>query len=302
MARPPLQIPDPGSPRRTLWLGVALIALTAVAALLVLVLVSVFTAAARTPVARSASVFAAGAPAGTSRSCPRDDRGPPAPEQVRDGARRMLVPPGVVSLRVCRYNGMNASAGVPQWGLRGAGVTSRRSRIARIVSELDAIRPSRGSYSCPFSDASDVIASFAYRSPPRVVVTVDTGGCNAVTNGHVRRLALGRPAVALIESVAAPVTMHGWPAVVGHVRLCGGPAPGRCWIQDYGRGDRVMVRNATGAWLALAAVSHGRFRFRIAAAGDFTFALYAGNTLLGRLHARAAADGTTRIVFTIPVP
>lgn len=302
MARPWLHPPDPGSPRRTLWLGVALIALTALAALLVLVLVSVFTAAARTPGARGASALRAGAHAVTSRSCPPDDRGQQAPAQVRDGARRELVPPGAISLTVCRYNGMNASDGVPQWGLRGAGATSRRSRIARIISALDAIRPRHGAYSCPFSDASDVIAGFTYRAPPRVVVTIDTGGCNTITNGHVRRLALGRPAVALIESLAAPVAMHRWPVVVGRVRLCGGPAPGRCWTQSYGHGDRVLVSDATGAWLAMAAVSRGRFRFRIAAAGDYTFALYAGNALLGRLHARIAARGTTRIVFTIPVP
>lgn len=55
--------------------------------------------------------------------CGLDDREHTFPETIRTGSRHELVPPGAVSLTVCRYNGMNAAHGVPQFGLLGVGAT-----------------------------------------------------------------------------------------------------------------------------------------------------------------------------------
>lgn len=280
----------PQSPRSLVLLACALIAATAVAALLVMVV----TARAQT----SGSLV-----------CPHDDRSQSAPTQIRTGARKELVPPGATTLTVCRYNGMNAFGGVPQWGLRGAGATDKRSQINKIIAGLDALKPTRGVYNCPFSDSSDVVATFGYGSGPGVVITMDTGDCNTVSNGHVRRLGLGKPIVAQIESLAKPVTGQSWASVRGHLRLCGGPAPGRCWTSGFGicaphcmSANRVVADNSKGLWIAMAPVSKGRFHFTVASPGTDEFYLYADNRMLVKTRARVIAGRTITVVFTLAVP
>jgi hypothetical protein len=242
------------------------------------------------------------APKAVSTACPPDDRAPSVRSPVRTDERKMLVPPGVVRLTVCRYNGMNAFGGAPQWALRGAGATAHRPLIRRIIAGLDALKQTQGSYNCPFSDSSDDVVTFEYASPPGVVVTMDTGDCNTVTNGHVRRLGLGKPVVSEIQSVAKPVTRQTWAAVRGHLRLCGGPAPGRCHIESYDRSDRILVSGPNGLWIAMATIQRGRFAFEVAASGTYTFGVYAGNTLIRQLRRRVTVGRTTRVVFLIPIP
>jgi hypothetical protein len=273
----------PAHPRRLATLTGCLI----VAATLAAVAVMAFTAEAQTA---------------TSVVCPPEDRAQPAATAVRPGARKTLVPHGATALIVCRYNGMNALGGAPQWGLRGAGASDDPRQVRRIAAALDALRPTHGVRSCPMDDGSAVNATFAYGSPPGVTVTIDTGGCNVISNGHVRRLGLGSPVIAAVTALAKPVGGLRWASVRGHLRLCGGPAPGRCRIEDYNGPDRVTVTSANGLWLAMANVIQGRFAFRIAGSGTYTFGLYAGNAPVKKLRARVTAGRTTRIVFVLPIP
>ena len=243
-----------------------------------------------------------------SHVCGLDDRGPIWPVSVRTGAKKVLVPRGATSLTVCRYNGMNAVGDAPQFALRGVGVTADHATIARLVDELDALKPARGAYNCPMDDDSQDVASFGYASGPSVVVTVGTNGCNNVTNGHVRRLGLGKPVVAQLSALAQPINTFKWATVAGRVRLCGGPAPGRCWFQKeaYPYASRAVAVNSSGLWVAMAQLSHNRFRFTIAAPGSYRFELMGSgqhlNTVIARTKASVQAGAITNVVFTIPVP
>jgi hypothetical protein len=264
----------------------SLIAATALATLLMLVL------DARAQTTDGASVV-----------CPPDDRSQSSvPTQLRSGERKTLVPPGATTLIVCQYNGINAFGGAPRWGLLSAGATSNRAKVKRIVTGLDALKPTRAMRMCPMDDGSAVVATFGYRSAPGVVVTIETNGCNAITNGHVHRDGLGRFSMAQIEALAKPVMDRGWATVRGRLRLCGGPAPGRCYIENLDNHDRVIVTGSNGKWLATAAVNHGRFAFKIASPGTYTFGFYTGNTLVRKLRERVTLGKTTRVVFLIPIP
>lgn len=212
-----------------------------------------------------------------------------------------LVPHGAMQLTICDYNGMNATTSTPQFGLLAAAQTRSTATMRRITAELDALKPSHGTTNCPFDDASQAVLSFHYGSAD-VILDVGTNGCNEITSGSIHRLALGAPVVAQIEKLAQPVTGLRWATVVGHLRLCGGPAPGRCYIENYDGGDRVVVHAPGDPWLAMATIEHGRFRFRVAAAGTYTFAFYAGNTLVKQLRRRLVAGRITHVVFLIPIP
>lgn len=203
---------------------------------------------------------------------------------------------------------MNANSSVPQFGLLGVGVTADHTTIARLTDDLDALKPARGVFSCPMDDGSQDVAAFSYPSGPSVVVTVGTNGCNNITNGHVRRLGLGKPVVAQLSALAKSVTGLKWATVVGHIRLCGGPAPGRCWFQKetYPYASRAVATNSSGLWVAMAQLSHNRFRFTIATPGRYSFELMGSgkhiNTVISRTKATVQAGATTTVAFTIPVP
>lgn len=214
----------------------------------------------------------------------------------------MLVPPGATTLTVCGYNGMNAWGGAPRWGLLAAGATANRTQIKRIVAELDALKKTHGVYMCPMDDGSAETLTFGYASPPGVVVTVGTNGCNAITNGRVHRQGLDAPVLSQIESLAKPLSGSNWATVRGHLRLCGGPAPGRCYIENYDNHDRVIVSGPSGLWLATAPVSRGRFAFQAASPGTYTFDFYAGNMLVKQMRKRVTTGQTTSVVFLISIP
>jgi hypothetical protein len=255
----------------------------------------------------SARASGSGSSSGTkSLVCSLDDRTPQWPITLRTGVRRTLVPPGAVSLTVCRYNGMNALGGTPQFGLRGIGVTSDRATIGQFTRELDALKPTHGIYNCPFDDDSEDLVSFGYDSGASVLVTVDPGGCNEITNGHVKRLGLDKPVVAQIGALAAkPVKGLTWATVVGHIRLCGGPAPSRCWTSGSMVGQ-VVADNSSNVWVAMSQQHKGRCRFTIATPGHYTFrAMGTGkqtNAVLAKTSATVRAGVTTNVVLTIPVP
>lgn len=253
---------------------------------------------------------------GTTDRTPQTDGAPIKGAKIRRGADTTLVPKGAIALTICFYNGMNATRAAPQFGLSGIGVTHRARALARLTTELDAIRAVKPgpAYSCPSDDDSRAILAFEYRSGPDDTVTVGMRGCNAVTNMAQQTisyprvaaiphyLALGAPVIHQIAALSKPVIGQRWATVVGHLHVCGGPYPGLCHIENYDRNDRVVVRAAGDPWIAMAQLEHGRFRFRVAASGTYTFTFYSGNTLVRKLRARVTAGRTTHVVFLIPVP
>jgi len=155
-----------------------------------------------------------GAPVSSS-VCPAGDRTPIVSRSP--GASSSLVPRGAVSLTVCRYSGLagdpQSPRGVAPHRLVGAGTTGSRATIARVSAALDAIRPARPGvrYGCPADFGTKLLALFAYRSGPGDVVTIDLSGCNAITNGHLRRLGLNAPVIGQLSGLAAPLTHSGAP-------------------------------------------------------------------------------------------
>jgi hypothetical protein len=251
---------------------------------------------------------------GTTDRTPQTDGRPFKGVKIRRSADTSLVPKGAITLTICAYNGMNATRTTPQFGLSGIGDTATPTMLARITAELDAIRVVKpgAAYNCPADDASEAILYFGYRSRPGDVVTVGMRGCNAVTNmaqqtisvpdaaAIPHHLALGAPVIQQIAALAKPVKLR-WATVVGHLRLCGGPAPSRCYIENYGSDGRVVVHAAGDPWIAMASIDRGRFHFRVAASGTYTFGFYTGNTLVKKLRARATAGQTMQVVFLIPI-
>ncbi len=189
---------------------------------------------------------------------------------------------------------MNALGGTPQFGLRGIGVTADRATIEQFTRELDALKPTHGIYNCPFDDDSEDLAWFNYDSGPSVLVTVDPGGCNEITNDHVKRLGLDKPVVAQIGALAAkPVKGLKWATVVGHIRLCGGPAPSRCWTSGSLVGQ-VVADNSSNVWVAMSQQHKGRFHFTIATPGRYTFKAMGTGKQTNAVVAKTSRDRTRR--------
>lgn len=253
-----------------------------------------------------AALSRAGARAGTAAArsvvCPRDDRHRLWPAQIRAGARIQLVPPGAATLTICGYNGINPSQHAPQFGLTGTGATRTARVIDEITSAIDSLKPATGIVNCPIDQRSQEVLTFSYPSGPPVVVAVDPGGCRQVDNGRLERLALGSPLATEVTALTTPVTGIRWPRVAGHLRLCGGPAPGRCFIENINGNDRILAVDSKGRWLAIAPVRGGRFSFTIARPGRYTFKLVAGRQVVKTRRQSVAMGRTTRVVFLIPVP
>jgi hypothetical protein len=76
--------------------------------------------------------------------------------------------------------------------LKRAALVSDPETIAKVVADLDALRPIRGAFSCPTSDGSQVLALLAYPNGRRVTVSIATGGCGIVTNGNLVRTIANR--------------------------------------------------------------------------------------------------------------
>ncbi len=145
--------------------------------------------------------------------CPSNDRTAIVAKAPAAGAS--LVPRGAVSLTVCRYNGLAGDPrsvhGVAARKLVAAGTTGNSSMIAKVTTELDAIRPTRPgvSYGCPADFGTKLMAFFAYPSRRGDVVTVDLSGCNTITNGHVHRLGRNAPVIGQLTGLAARLAPSG---------------------------------------------------------------------------------------------
>jgi hypothetical protein len=241
------------------------------------------------------------------RGCSRDDAGQIWPAEIRAGSKHTLVPAGAISLVVCGYNGMNATSSVPEFGLTGAGTSEDPATVGRITSELDAIKPTPANavYSCPMQDGSQDIATFGYRAGPSVVVTLDTGACN-ISNRYVMRTGLGAPVVSRVMGLAKPAKLR-WASVVGHITLCGGPAPSRCHTVGFNGDDTIVATNPEGRSVASARAHGGRFRLLIASAGPYEFSLQTSIHNLTRatnspVKVTVNPRGTTLVVFHVAIP
>jgi len=111
----------------------------------------------------------------------------------------------------------------------------------------------------------------------------------------MRRLVLSSVcAVALLACACASAARDG--RVSGSIRLCGGPAPSRCFDQDgtvsvLGRHDRLLATQRT---------AHSRFSFTLPA-GSYTLLARTGGTRAQRRVAITAAR-TLRVNIVIAVP
>jgi len=104
-------------------------------------------------------------------------------------ARNVLAPPGAISIRLCRYAGLNARA---RLGLVSARTLTGASHVTALTRELDRL-PSGplGPVACPSDDGSQILAILSYPTGWTVPITMGLSGCNSVTNGIVRRTASG---------------------------------------------------------------------------------------------------------------
>jgi hypothetical protein len=226
------------------------------------------------------------------------------PVSGRPGATTKLVPPTPVAVLLCHYTGMTEPAPLsipaPAFTLESQRLVRSAQQASSLAAGLDALPPNKGVYSCPADFGQEVIAWFRYASGVADPVTLQVGGCDGVTNGHVSRLGVDGSAVTkLMGLVPAPR-----PAVVRvEVRLCGGPAPGGCHISSFtscqsGHGscveaDRAAIVAGDGDTVALIP-------------GSYTFKLLGessgrpGHTLQSK-GATVAAGATTEVVFTVDV-
>jgi hypothetical protein len=251
----------------------------------------------------------------------------------RTGVRVTLVPAGVVQVLLCRYDG---PFGVPRahvanrFRLVARRLILERSRAGKLAAELDGIPQAQsGVYGCPSGTAAAIVAYFRYGSGPLDPVRVELSGCMTATNGHVTRPA-GIANTTVLDNLEALI--HATPprsgghrtagaltaTIDGHLLLCGGPAPGRCFVTTIGgcappagcsRSDRVVAIGSAGAIVAQQRLRfpwpNGRFRLRVPP-GQYAVELLADGA---RIHDRvmqtkgatAHAGHTTTVVFLFNV-
>ncbi|MHB8691801.1 MAG: hypothetical protein ACYDHH_11180 [Solirubrobacteraceae bacterium] len=253
-----------------------------------------------------------------SASCPKRDPG--SKTSRRPGAAAALVPSGAVALRLCLYN----TIGLPQQGAVNGLISTRAitapGTIAGIASKLNALAPpSRYPLACTLELSDNIVAYFSYGGGPANPVAIQPYGCLKISNGRLVRYG-NRTLVdqihALIPSPRVPLGPG--PVVIstiaGELQVCGGPAPGRCRVENFTicgppsgcvTADRVLVVR-DGAKVASARLRHGRFsvivqpeRYTVELLGDGR--RVHGNVLQQKT-VNAAKWRTTRVKFGIEVP
>jgi hypothetical protein len=86
--------------------------------------------------------------------------------------------------------------------------------------------------------------------------------------------------------------------IVGSIRLCGGPAPGRCFSQA----GTVTLYNAQQHLLSTKHTKSGRFSFTVSP-GTYTLQAGVGGTArTGKQTVVAHAHRTTKVNVVIPIP
>ncbi len=118
-----------------------------------------------------------------------------------------------------------------------------------------------------------------------------------------------------VGSSVAARRLAGTATVTGYVRLCGGPAPGRCYIEEVGfcqppqgcvTSDRVAAIDARGRRVATQRLHHARFTLHLAP-GRYTIELLGdGRRVHGRVmqrrKVRAEAHRTAVVRFFFAIP
>ncbi len=95
-----------------------------------------------------------------------------------------MAPAGASELRLCRYAGLSAR---PALKLRRSALVTSPTMVGTLVADLDALQPIKGAFSCPTSNGAQVLVLLAYPDGHRLTISVGTGGCGIVTNGHLVR-------------------------------------------------------------------------------------------------------------------
>jgi hypothetical protein len=127
-------------------------------------------------------------------SCPA--KLPPTIVSARPGAQQELVPPGVRSLLLCSYHGLNPASTAGE--LVKARSVSAPAELDWLARTFDALRARTGLSGCPMDDGSAIVALFGYSTAPTDLVSVGLTGCRIVQNGHLTRSASLPPGPALI--------------------------------------------------------------------------------------------------------
>ncbi len=144
--------------------------------------------------------------------------------------------------------------------------------MSELLGELDRLpAPPSGALACPDDDGSQIAVILAYPDGHQVTITVELTGCNMVTNGSVKRAALG------VGSASAS-----WPPLIVQLeRLASGrPRP------DSGSAS-VLAR---GRWSVLARSPLGT-RYGPVFVWDGRELLELGGTAGGRLGGAASDSG-----------
>jgi hypothetical protein len=179
-------------------------------------------------------------------------------------AREDLVPKGPVALRLCRYFGRSTALPL---ALARSQLLTQSALVASLVTEFDALPPFPPLVHCAADDGPRVLALLVYAGGEHVTVALDTTDCHRVTNGNLVRLGSGyadSPSAVVAQRLSTELSKLTAPAsgdahVTGLIRLCGGPAPGRCFTQTA----TVSVLDRAGDVVATERTSHGRFSFAL---------------------------------------
>ena len=103
-------------------------------------------------------------------------------------SQRELAPAGADAIRLCRYSGLNDH---PRLTLTHTALLTTPSLVSTLVPEFDKLPSQRGAIACPFNDGSEIVALLAYPTAHAVTISVGLRGCENVTNGNLKRIALG---------------------------------------------------------------------------------------------------------------
>ncbi len=245
-----------------------------------------------------------------------------------------LVPAGTGQVLLCRYDGPFGARNAriaDRFRLVGRRLVDSHSYAAELAAELNRLPlvPGGGTAGCPERVAA-IVAFFRYPAGPADPVRVELAGCMTVSNGVLTSEA-GNGGATILDALeelvhATPVTSSGFSSggartatIAGQLRLCGGPAPGRCFSSTVGgcappdgcsRSDRVVAIDTAGAIVAEQRLRFpypdGKFRLQVSP-GQYAVELLADGP---RIHDRvmqtrgatARARHTARVIFTFDVP
>ncbi len=271
----------------------------------------------------AASGFLVSAKPGSTAAAPGPGCPTALPRTVhspRFGAATALVPTGVAQVVLCRFDGPFAAPAVHvlKRFRRVAGLMisdpRRVDALARMFNQLPKMP---GSFACPTASGAAIIAFFRYANGPPSPVRVALTGCMTASNGHLVRAA-GLDGTTLLDQLEALVHAQpsglggtGGSAVVdGYVRLCGGPAPGRCFASTIGgcapaqgcaESDRVLAIDTDGIVVAAQKLRPGNSHFRLLLPpGNYAIELLAdGKRVHDRLLQIQGATARPRHVATV---